>query len=75
MKVIVKVVSSPSACANQELLYSNSISGTDCMSLASIMIKEEASQPSKHVRLNNEIDIVTPSKTQKINSTCSNVTT
>ena len=39
------------------------------------MIKEEASPPSKHVRLNNETDIATPSKSQKIISTCSNVTT
>ena len=71
----MKVVASPSACPNQELLDSNSTSGTDCMSSASVMIKEEASRPSKHVRLNNEIDIVTSSKTQKINSTCSNVAT
>ena len=69
----MKVVASPSACANQELLDSNSTSVTDCMQPASIMIKEEASPPSKRVRLDNEIDIVTLSKAQKISSTCSNV--
>ena len=57
MKVIMKVVAGPSGCANQELLDSNSTSGTDCMPSASIMIKEEASPPSKRVRLNNEIDV------------------
>ena len=75
MKVNVKVAASPSVCANQELLDNNSTSGTDCMPSTSIMIKEEASPPSKRVRLDNEIDIVTPSKTQKSSSTCSNVTT
>ena len=62
----MKVVASPSACANQELLDSNSTSVTDCMPPASIMIKEEASPPSKRVRLDNEIDIVTLSKAQKL---------
>ena len=75
MKLNEKVVASPYACANQKLLDSNPTSDTDCMPSASIMKKEEASQPSKHVRLDNEIDIVTPSKTQKIGSTCSCVTT
>ena len=69
----MKVVASPSACANQELLDSNSTRGTDCIPPASIMIKEKTSPPSKRVRLDNEIDIVTLSKAQKISSTCSNV--
>ena len=57
-EVNVKVVTSPSTCANQELLDNNSTSNTDCMPSASIMIKEEASPPSKCVRLDKEIDIV-----------------
>ena len=40
MKANVKVVASPSACANQELLDNNSTSSTDCMLSASIVIKE-----------------------------------